>query len=456
MYYKHIFIIISVFISTQFFAQSFTLSPYSKFGIGDLVYPSYVPGYSMGFTSIAQRSHRYINRENPAAATEIDTLTFVTDISMMGRIFTLKHLSASYTKANIDMSYVAMGFPISKNWKVNIGLSPFSNSGYSIQEVKSIDTLVLTNTYKGDGGLNEVFWSNGFNVLNNKNAVKKDNFIINHFHKLSFGVKSAFIFGSIDRYTSSVFLEDLYVFDVNKTQRIISNGIDVKGALQYQYLLQEENNVEKRNKLKIIVGLTYHPLTSIRARQTTLITKFLNLQGSITKDTIQNIENKKGNIKLPQSYGVGLTIETNNKFTWTGEISFQEWSKSSIFGEQTNLKNSMFVATGIQYIPDPTRFYQYWKMTQYRMGFYYNQTYLNLNSHNINEFGITFGLGLPITKTDKGESTMIRRKLPPMLNVSLAYGNRGTTSDNLIKESFWQFSLSLNIHDIWFIKRKYD
>lgn len=116
----------------------------------------------------------------------------------------------------------------------------------------------------------------------------------------------------------------------------------------------------------------------------------------------------------------------------------------------------MFVATGIQYIPDPTKFYQYWKMTHYRMGFYYNQTYLNLNLHNINEFGITFGLGLPIAKTDKGESTMIRRKLPPIINVSLAYGNRGTTNNNLIKESFWQFSLSLNIHDIWFIKRKYD
>jgi hypothetical protein len=70
--------------------------------------------------------------------------------------------------------------------------------------------------------------------------------------------------------------------------------------------------------------------------------------------------------------------------------------------------------------------------------------------------GITFGLGLPISKTDKGESTMIRRKLPPMLNLAFSYGIRGTTSNNLIKEQFFQFSVGLNIQDIWFIKRKYN
>jgi hypothetical protein len=95
-------------------------------------------------------------------------------------------------------------------------------------------------------------------------------------------------------------------------------------------------------------------------------------------------------------------------------------------------------------------------MINYRLGLYYNKTYLNINSKNINEFGITFGLGLPISKTDKGEGTMIKRKLPPMINLSFSYSNRGTLKNNLIKEQFLQFSIGLNLHDIWFVKRKFN
>ncbi|MCX7862335.1 MAG: hypothetical protein N2449_05010 [Bacteroidales bacterium] len=457
MCYKKLFIIaLSLSFTANAISQSFTLSPYSKFGLGDISYPSYVPGYSMGFTSIAQRSNRYINRENPAAATQIDTLSFVTDISIMGRYFMLQSQNYTHSQSNSDIHYLAMGFPITKNWKNYIGLAPISNIGYQIQENKIIDTLQLTNTYKGDGGLNEVFWSNAWDIIHKKHTKKNENIETNHFHRLALGLKSSYVFGSLDKYTSATFPEELYVFDMNKTERNILNGVIFKGGLQYQYLLQQENNFEKTNKLKVILGLTYQMLEPIQAKQTTLITKFLNLQGTVTKDTIQNIVNKKGKIEMPQSIGFGLTIETNDKFTWSSDVLFQHWANTKFYNEPTNLKNSIFVATGIQFIPDPTKFYQYWKMTQYRLGTYFNQTYLDIYNQHINEFGITFGLGLPITKTDKGESTMIRRKLPPMLNISLAYGTRGTLKNNLIKENFWQFSLSLNIHDIWFIKRKFN
>jgi|YNPMSStandDraft_1061717.scaffolds.fasta_scaffold00207_8 hypothetical protein len=457
MYYKlfttFYFIIVAI-IST---AQSFSLSPYSKFGIGDLTYNTYVPGISMGYTSIAQRSNRYVNQNNPAAATAIDTLSFITDISIVGRTINLKNNYKSHTQTNTDVSFIAIGFPITKKWKTYIGIAPISNVGYKISEEKLIDTLLLSNLYKGDGGFSEVFFSNGFDLIKTHSLKKTNNNINNHnHHKLALGLKTSYIFGSLDKYTNASFPEEQYIFDLYKTERIIANDIQLKTGLQYEFLKQEEIENIKTNKLKIIVGFTYGHLTNIKAKQTRLITKFINIQGAITKDTIENIVNKNGHIQFPRTIGSGITIEIRDKFSWATDFIFQEWSSVKFFNEHTTLKNSFFIGSGIQYIPDPTKFYYYWKMINYRLGLYYNKTYLNINSKNINEFGITFGLGLPISKTDKGEGTMIKRKLPPMINLSFSYSNRGTLKNNLIKEQFLQFSIGLNLHDIWFVKRKFN
>lgn len=456
MFYKLFTFFCFALITINSSAQSFSLSPYSKYGIGEISYNTYVPGFSMGHTSIAHRSNRYINQNNPAAATSIDTLSFVTDISLLGKNHNLKNNTSSHTQTNADINFLAIGFPFTKKWKTYIGLAPISNTGYKISENKYIDTLLLSNIYKGDGGFNEVFWSNGFDIIKANSIQKTNNITYFNHHRLSTGLKTSYLFGSLDKYVNATFPEDQYIFDLYKTERFIISDFQVKGGIQYEYLKQAEINNIKTNQLKLIIGFTYNHLTNIQAKQTRLVTKFINIQGSINKDTIENIINKKGHIQLPRSIGLGFTIEIRDKFTWSSDIQIQEWSSTKFFNEPSELKNSLFVGSGIQYIPDPTKFYNYWKMINYRFGLYYHETYLNINSKNINEFGITFGLGLPITKTDKGEGTMIRRKLPPMLNISLSYGNRGTIEKNLIKEQFLQFSIGLNLHDIWFIKRKYD
>jgi len=443
----------------SFFAQSqsFSLSPYSKFGIGDLSYTTYQPSLGMGYSSIAQRSNRYINDANPASASEIDTMTFLSEISLMGRNHQLKNSTTSKATTNTDISYFAMAFPIMKKWGVNLGLSPISNVGYNISENKNIDTLTLTNDYKGDGGINEVFLNNGVQILTLlKNNKINDNLQKTFIHHLSIGIRASYVFGSLDRYSTATFKNESNVFDLYKTERLLISDFTYKTGLQYQYTIQEVNNGFRTNKLKLVIGFTFDNKQELNSKQTTLVTKYLNLMGYVTKDTIENKINKKGIIQTPLSLGFGFSITTNDKFTWAADIRMQQWSKVMFFDNNPNLRNTLFASTGIQYIPDPYKFYSYWKMVNYRIGAYYNQTYLNINNHDINELGITFGLGLPITKTDKGEGTMVRRKLPPMINLALSYGTRGTTSDNLIKERFLQFSIGLNLQDIWFIKRKYN
>ena len=72
---------------------------------------------------------------------------------------------------------------------------------------------------------------------------------------------------------------------------------------------------------------------------------------------------------------------------------------------------------------------------------YKNETYLSLNGHGIDEKGMTFGLGFPI------------RSL--ILNVGLDMGKRGTTKDGLLEEKYYLLHFNATLHDVWFVKRKF-
>ncbi len=74
----------------------------------------------------------------------------------------------------------------------------------------------------------------------------------------------------------------------------------------------------------------------------------------------------------------------------------------------------------------------------YRLGFYFISTYYKINGEPINEWGVTGGFGMPLTRSTR-------------LNVGIEYGQRGTTSHNLIKDNIFRISLSLNVGELWFV-----
>jgi hypothetical protein len=102
---------------------------------------------------------------------------------------------------------------------------------------------------------------------------------------------------------------------------------------------------------------------------------------------------------------------------------------------------------GFEFIPKYDAFNNYFKRIKYRIGARYKTSYLTVNEKDINEYGITFGLSLPMKRTD----TAI-----PGLNFGLEYGKRGSAEGGLVEEKFVNFNLGITINDRWFIKRKYD
>ena len=111
-------------------------------------------------------------------------------------------------------------------------------------------------------------------------------------------------------------------------------------------------------------------------------------------------------------------------------------------GTTTSFENSTRIAVGGYYVPKYDSFSNYLNRIVYRAGFRYENTGLVINNTSINDYGMNFGLGLPVGLS--------------RINLGLEFGKKGTTSNNLIEENYFNLSVGLSLNDIWFKKRKID
>src|SRR5690606_36694910 len=99
-----------------------------------------------------------------------------------------------------------------------------------------------------------------------------------------------------------------------------------------------------------------------------------------------------------------------------------------------SLDNAEFVnatsfSLGGFFIPDYNSFSDYWKRVTYRAGLRFENTGLEINNETINEFGISFGLGLPVGNFFSNA------------NIGFEIGIRGTTIANFGQEHFMNLQL---------------
>ncbi len=87
---------------------------------------------------------------------------------------------------------------------------------------------------------------------------------------------------------------------------------------------------------------------------------------------------------------------------------------------------------------------------KYRMGFRYLDSYLQLNDEQLSQYGISFGIGIPLLKAMSNS----------WLNIGGEIGERGTLKNDLLKEQYVNLYFGLTIaplkRDKWFRKNKID
>jgi hypothetical protein len=413
-----LFTILLLGFSIQLSAQS-TSSPYSRYGFGDLNRNSFSQNFSMGRTAIGLRQSSFINFENPASYSNFDLTVFEAGINSNFTRFETQLIRETRNYANLG--YIGMGFPVKPWWGLSFGLMPYSSVGYNVVNTLTVpDVGDVATTHIGEGGINRVYLGNGFK-----------------YKRFSFGINASFLFGTVSRERTSVFAAATGIpMNTLVSEEIFVNDFIFDGGIQYKQPINDSWN--------LIIGAIYGMESKINGTREYLAANYRPAGAAqfILDTTI--FESSAGSMIIPQTFGAGISIEGGNRWLFAADYKRGEWNRFTSFGRPGTLIPASDYRLGAQYVPDRTAALGFWKLLQYRAGFRYSQTYLEVNNTQIQEIGITIGTGIPLRRT---RSTV---------NIGIEVGQRGRTSNNLIREQFVNLNFGMAINDRWFIKRRYD
>jgi len=409
------------------FSQTSFNSPFSIKGLGDMAGNGFPRNSAMGGVGYGLRNSNYIDYSNPASYTARDSLSFIYDFGLQGKGSFFSNSDFSIKTYNLNLNHLAFSFPITSNVGFAFGILPYSYTGYVMNEtVLQNDANYnpqlgqLGYMYRGDGGINRFFIGS---------AVKL-------FDHLSVGANFNYLFGEIKKTHTLTFSDNPNAFNIKIEDRIIVSDFNYDLGLQYVVRFGKEK--------KLVLGLTGGNNKRINYSEERLDYGVLILSNGTThNDTLSYTKIYNENMLLPYHLGAGISISNGEKWSVAIDYYQQNWSKANIPFSRDSLTTTRFIRGGFQIVPNPRDFRRYWKIIAYRFGGHYGNSYFTINNNPVKDFGISFGVGLPIIMN---RSTF---------NVSVETGWRGSVEKNYLLERYNVINFGLSFYDFWFIKRKY-
>lgn len=377
---------------------------------------------AMGGISTGLSNPLRINHSNPASYAAFEPSSYLFEAGIFSKFVRLKHETLTQSGNFTSLGHFLMGFPVSKTIKSSIGLIPYSNFGYRIVDITTEANVgKISRVYEGGGGINQAYIGSSVGLGK----------------RFSLGVNASYLFGSLEKNRTVGFPDSANHFNtriINDTRAV---GFRVTSGMQYRQPVGKN--------YALVFGATYSPAIKINTSETTLAYTFFYSTLGIDdiRDTILNTPATKGKIQLPAEISGGVVFHRNDRWMIGADYRWQNWEKFSFTGRSDSFRNSRSFAFGGQYNPDASATSGYMSWVSYRFGLRYSQSFLELRDNQLNEFGISFGLGLPLVRTRT------------TINLGIEAGSRGTIKANLIRESFFRLSVGFSIYERWFEKRKY-
>ena len=425
----------TVVISSIATAQESTSSPYSFYGLGSLKFKGTVENRSMGGISVYSDSI-HINLRNPASYTGTNLAFYNNEARpvkyALGTSFsstTIETSTASDSYSNFAIDYLAVVLPLNK-FGLGFGVLPYSSVGYNLQSRNENNDL--QHRYRGEGGINRAFVGLGYQV-------SKD---------LKIGVDTQYNFGNISN-TSIAFgyndFGELLQFQTREVNRSDLGGFSFNFGTIF--------NKKINNSIELMVAASYSPEAIIASKnQSEFSTIVIDSDQTefIVDSSIVDLESDdlaETSLILPSKTNFGIGIGKPRKWFVGVDYTFLEASRFSnrfVEIDNTTFEDAESLSIGGFFIPKYDSFGSYWKRIVYRTGLRLEQTGLVVNNESIEEFGISFGVGIPVGRFFSNA------------NLAFEWGQRGTTASNLVKETFFNINISLSLNDRWFEKRKFN
>lgn len=431
---KNIYIIVAMLLlSICSYAQEgahSSYSPYSIYGIGDIMTEGTAFNKGMGGVGVATRNKRFINYMNPASITARDSLSFMAD-------FGLEQKNTLYRQGNVksgnntfNIYDFVMSFPIYRSSAFMVGVTPFSDVGYDFSSIEKNPEIIgntgnISYDSYGTGGIYQMFIGAG----------------VTFWDRLSLGAQAIYYLGNIDKVTNMNYSNSSYR-SLNSGNELSVNAFTGKFGLQYEQKLGSD--------ISMTIGATYRLGTGMKGYATEY--RYANM-ASLSDTLRYNVDTLAGSgVRIADEIGVGIAIRKGDK--WTAEFNYlrSDWTKSGFersrgFAAEGESKFTSTVSqsfrAGFEIVPNRNDIRYYFKKCAYRAGVYYDQAYYKLDGNNVNSLGLTLGLTLPVFRLYNG------------LSLGVDVGQRASARNNMIRERYAKFVIGFNIHDLWFRKVQY-
>ena len=285
-------ILILLFVNVAY-SQSGTISPYSYFGLGEGNFKGTQINRFMGGLEIYNDSI-HANLTNPSSYAKLKLTTYSLGLNYRNNKLTDANDSKSIISSGLD--YIGVAIPTNK-FGFGFGIIPYTSVGYKLNQLDSSSFPNILNQYQGEGGVNKVFFSLGFNLLK----------------YFSFGATFNYDFGKL-KYQTSKYVDDVFLGTILINESSVS-GIDFKLATNFE--------IPMNNNLDLHVMVSYVPqasLNSTNKRQfiTSAISNPSNL-GEVVEIDLANTGLNITEIQLPSSLGIGFGFGKKSRWFTGGQ-----------------------------------------------------------------------------------------------------------------------------------------
>jgi hypothetical protein len=447
-------------------------SPYSRFGIGDLL-PQELPAQQgMGGVGTIYSNSYMMNVSNPASLGWLNFTDFEAGAYFRTAAMEERQTGKEARSNDGNFANLLIGFPILNKpstdslnprkrlrWGMALGLMPHSAVGYDIQVPDTIAGAgSIVNTYLGRGTHYRFLWSNGFRYKN-----------------FSAGLGLGYLFGRTARTSRIVFQDDpndVYTsnFRENDNLRAVTWDLGLLGEipLEKASIRRDSAAAGQRPFHWLVLGATGSGGSRLDYRA---FTQYDRTNFQLGVDTVVTANDTSYSRNLPATLSVGIGLRRlgagpraarragydNNYppyFLIGAQFEYATWSS---FGP--GMSNTYRVAVGGEWSPCFRNPQRYLGSIVYRLGAFYAtdpRTFTDAaaNPVQLRRYGASFGLGLPIIPRQKDEDGRILTGMPSFVNLSFEVGRFG--HPDLIDETYFRLGVGLTLNDVgWFRRSKF-
>jgi len=420
-----------------------TSSPYSKYGIGNIDEQLLPQNIGMGGIATATNTiggYNSINVLNPASYAKITYVVIDAGLNSNVQTFSQSGMP-NQRNTNSTISHIAFAIPVTKRSAFSFGLLPYSQVGYNYKQTKSnfgsgasADTNAVSYIYSGDGGLNKTYFGYGIGIGKH----------------LMIGANASYIFGNLKRYQSTEIPNVAGVLDSRTEEDNHVGGFNFDYGAQY--------SIDFSNTKHLIFGYSASVGSRVNVQNSFYVSHyFYDAEGNqnVASDSLIKSQTPSAKLQLPRINHFGIAFQKEASFTngagfiIGADFTTGNWKDLSIAGAPQGLQNSKMLNIGGQITPNPNALSNYLATVDYKLGFIYEDTYLNINNTDIKRHAITFGLGLPLPH-DRASSAFYK------VNLSAEIGKQGVPTGGLVQENYVNIHLGFTLNDRWFQRFKFD